>query len=155
MDTYIYYIVFAIHIILCLTIVGLVLLQQGKGADLGAAFSGGSNTIFGASGASSALVKITTVVAILFMISSVVLIKIHQNHTANFVASKSVLEGSVMEQTATSEGQTAEPAAGSAADATAAATNATAADATATGATKAPAGAGDPAPAPAPVEAAK
>jgi preprotein translocase subunit SecG len=106
MSTYIYYIAFAVHIILCLTVVGLVLLQQGKGADLGAAFSGGSNTIFGASGASSVLVKVTTVVAILFMISSVVLIKIHQNHAANFVATQSVLEGSVMEQSAAASATT-------------------------------------------------
>jgi len=48
----------------------LVLLQQGKGADAGATFGGGSNTLFGAGGADTFLTKATTVLAFLFMSTS-------------------------------------------------------------------------------------
>lgn len=50
-----------------------MLLQQGKGADAGATFGGGGNTVFGAAGADNFLTKFTTVVACFFMLSSVVL----------------------------------------------------------------------------------
>ena len=62
-----------VHIAVCIFLVLLVLLQQGKGADLGATFGGGGNTLFGASGADTLLTKVTTSVAILFMITSVTL----------------------------------------------------------------------------------
>jgi preprotein translocase subunit SecG len=67
--------VFVFHIILCLLLVGLVLLQQGKGADIGAAFGGGSNTLFGAVGANAVMVKITTAIAVLFMATSIYLVR--------------------------------------------------------------------------------
>jgi preprotein translocase subunit SecG len=52
----------------------IVLLQTGKGADIGAAFGGGaSNTLFGTSGASTFLSKATTVAAIVFMLTSLAL----------------------------------------------------------------------------------
>ncbi|GEM_PF-3803693 len=69
-----FFVYLGIHIILCVTLVGLVLLQQGRGADLGAAFSGASNTIFGAGGADRLIVRLTTIVAILFMVSTIVLV---------------------------------------------------------------------------------
>ncbi len=63
-----------IHIIVCLFMVGLVLLQHGKGADMGATFGGGSSqTVFGSEGPVSLLNKITTGAAIVFMVTSVVL----------------------------------------------------------------------------------
>ncbi len=62
-----------IHVVTCIILVLLVLLQQGKGADAGAAFGGGSQTLFGASGADNLLTKITTGCAALFMITSVLL----------------------------------------------------------------------------------
>lgn len=77
----IFYIVLTIHIILCLTLIGLVLIQQGKGADLGAAFgSGGSNSFFGASGATAFITKLTTGIAISFMITSLLLINLYTAH---------------------------------------------------------------------------
>ena len=55
----------------CVALIALVLLQQGKGAEIGAAFgSGASSTVFGSPGASSFLFKITVAVGALFFISS-------------------------------------------------------------------------------------
>ena len=63
-----------IHVIVCVALIMIVLLQTGKGADIGAAFGGGgSNTLFGTSGASTFLSKATTVAAIVFMITSLTL----------------------------------------------------------------------------------
>ena len=66
-------VVTAIHILVCLVLIGIVLLQQGRGADMGAAFGGGSNTLFGASGADTLLTKVTTITAMLFMVTSFIL----------------------------------------------------------------------------------
>jgi preprotein translocase subunit SecG len=63
-----------LHVAVCIALIMIVLLQTGKGADMGAAFGGGgSNTLFGASGASTFLGKMTTVAAIVFMLTSVTL----------------------------------------------------------------------------------
>jgi preprotein translocase subunit SecG len=62
-----------IHIFACLFLITVVLLQSGKGAELGAAFGGSSQTIFGSRGAATFLNKLTTIVAIVFMITSLVL----------------------------------------------------------------------------------
>ena len=60
-----------IHVIVCVALIMIVLLQTGKGADIGAAFGGGgSNTLFGTTGASTFLSKATTVAAIIFMVTS-------------------------------------------------------------------------------------
>jgi len=60
-------IVVVVHVIVAIVIVGLVLLQQGKGADAGASFgAGASQTVFGASGSGNFLVRATTVAATLF-----------------------------------------------------------------------------------------
>ena len=61
----------AIHIIICIILIMAVLLQSGKAADLAGAFGGaGSQTVFGARGAATILSKVTTVSAVLFMITS-------------------------------------------------------------------------------------
>ena len=60
-----------IHVIVCIALIMIVLLQTGKGADMGAAFGGGSSqTLFGSTGASTFLSKATTGAAIIFMITS-------------------------------------------------------------------------------------
>ena len=60
-----------IHVIVSLIIIGLVLLQAGKGADIGSAFGGsGSQAVFGSMGTPTVLGKITTVVAVIFMVTS-------------------------------------------------------------------------------------
>ncbi len=63
--------VVVLHVIVCLAIIGLVLLQAGKGADIGSAFGGGgSQAVFGSMGTPTVLGKATSVVAILFLITS-------------------------------------------------------------------------------------
>jgi preprotein translocase subunit SecG len=63
-----------VHILVCVALIMIVLLQTGKGADMGAAFGGGaSQTLFGSTGASTFLSKATTVAAIVFMLTSLVL----------------------------------------------------------------------------------
>ena len=60
-----------LHILVSLLIIGLVLLQAGKGADIGSAFgSGGSQAVFGSMSTPTVLGKLTTAVAIVFMITS-------------------------------------------------------------------------------------
>jgi len=63
-----------IHILVCLLLIGIVLLQGGKGAEVGATFgAGASQTIFGASGGQTFLGKMTTGAAIIFMLTSLAL----------------------------------------------------------------------------------
>lgn len=65
-------IVLFVHLILALSLIGLVLVQHGKGADAGAAFgSGASGTVFGSQGSGNFLTRTTTVIALLFAITSV------------------------------------------------------------------------------------
>ena len=64
-------IVWAVHIVASLAVVGLVLLQHGKGADMGAAFGGGSSgSLFGASGSANFLSRATGVVVTVFFLTS-------------------------------------------------------------------------------------
>jgi preprotein translocase subunit SecG len=66
------YLLVVIHIIVCLFLIGVVLLQQGKSADLAGAFGGqGSQTAFGPRGAANLLTKLTTWGAIIFMVVSI------------------------------------------------------------------------------------
>ncbi len=65
--------VLIIHILVCFFLISIVLLQSGKGAELGAAFGGSSQTLFGSRGAATFLNKLTTIVAVVFMISSLIL----------------------------------------------------------------------------------
>ena len=63
-----------IHVVVCIALIMIVLLQTGKGADMGAAFGGGSSqTLFGSTGASTFLSKATTGAAIVFMLTSLIL----------------------------------------------------------------------------------
>jgi preprotein translocase subunit SecG len=96
-----FYLVLTIHVILCFLIIGLVLLQQGKGAQVGAILSGSSNTLFGAAGATTTLAKLTTWFAIAFFVSSVLLIKIYGSDAGSIsrgaaVPAANQLEGSVL-----------------------------------------------------------
>ena len=60
-----------LHVVVSLIIIGLVLLQAGKGADIGSAFGGaGSQAVFGSMSTPTVLGKLTTVVAVLFMVTS-------------------------------------------------------------------------------------
>lgn len=62
-----------VHIIVSIGLILVVLLQTGKGADMGAVFGGSSSTVFGSSGAGNFLTRLTTGMAIVFMITSITL----------------------------------------------------------------------------------
>jgi preprotein translocase subunit SecG len=67
-------IVLIIHVVVAAALIGLVLLQQGKGADMGAAFgSGASQTVFGSRGSGNFLTRSTAVLATTFFVTSLVL----------------------------------------------------------------------------------
>ena len=67
-------IIIIVHVMAAIAIVGLVLLQQGKGADAGASFgAGASQTVFGASGSGNFLVRATTITAVVFFVTSLTL----------------------------------------------------------------------------------
>ena len=79
-----------IHVIVCLFLICVVLLQQGKSADLAGAFGGqGSQTAFGPRGAANLLTRLTTWSAVIFMLTSIAL-TIAMSHST---ASRSVLSG--------------------------------------------------------------
>jgi preprotein translocase subunit SecG len=62
--------IIVIHIIVCVALILIVLLQTGKGASIGAAFGGSTQTVFGATGSAGFFEKLTTAVAIIFMLTS-------------------------------------------------------------------------------------
>jgi len=69
--TFLYYLTIFVHVVVCLFLIVVVLLQSGKGSDIAAAFSGqGSQTAFGPRGAATALSRATTWSAIIFMVTS-------------------------------------------------------------------------------------
>jgi preprotein translocase subunit SecG len=77
-----YQVIIVVHILLGLSIIGLILMQQGKGADAGATFGGGaSGSVFGAQGAASFLSRTTAILAALFFSTSLGLAWINGNKT--------------------------------------------------------------------------
>lgn len=89
MDSYL----LIIHIVLAFLIISLVLLQHGKGAEVGASFgSGASNTIFGSKGSGSFLAKATIILALLFAISSISLTKLSGTYSKSDVIDVESLE---------------------------------------------------------------
>lgn len=71
------------HVLAALAIIGLILIQQGKGADMGASFgAGASQTLFGGRGSGNALTRATAIVATLFFITSFTLALVAKNHAA-------------------------------------------------------------------------
>jgi preprotein translocase subunit SecG len=69
-----YYVVVGLHVIACLFLIGVVLLQQGKNQDLASAFGGGgTQTAFGPRGSANVLSRATTILAAVFMVTSLAL----------------------------------------------------------------------------------
>ncbi|MEZ7832305.1 MAG: preprotein translocase subunit SecG [Gammaproteobacteria bacterium] len=94
-------IVVVVHVIVAIGIVGLVLLQQGKGADAGASFGAGSSqTVFGASGTGNFLVRSTTVGATIFFITSLSLAVFAKNQSSLGGAANSPLANEALLQEA-------------------------------------------------------
>jgi preprotein translocase subunit SecG len=72
-----------VHILSCIFLILVVLLQTGKGADMGAVFGGSSSTVFGSSGAGTFLTRLTTATAVVFMLTSLSLTYFSsQSHSA-------------------------------------------------------------------------
>ena len=99
-------ILITLHVVICIALILIVLLQTGKGADMGAAFGGGSSqTLFGSTGASTFLTKATTVAAVIFMLTSLTLAYMSVNRSA---------KSSIMNEVQAPIEQQAAPAAGTA-----------------------------------------
>ncbi|OGP13182.1 MAG: preprotein translocase subunit SecG [Deltaproteobacteria bacterium RIFCSPLOWO2_02_FULL_50_16] len=82
-----------VHYIICVVLIILVLLQAGKGASIGATFGGGSSqTLFGARGAATFLTKVTTVLALAFLCTSIWLAQISRDKTIGSVLDKVPVE---------------------------------------------------------------
>ena len=82
----------AVHMVIAVALIGLILIQRGKGADIGAAFgSGASQTVFGSQGSASFLTRATAVLATLFFVSSL---------TLGYIYSQQAVRKSVTEVTA-------------------------------------------------------
>lgn len=77
-----------IHVAVCLFLIVIVLLQHGKGADAGATFGGSSQSLFGTEGPVPLLNKITTTVAIVFMLTSVSLAYLSSSKSTGSVMSE-------------------------------------------------------------------
>jgi len=90
-----------LHYFLCTFLVIVILLQAGKGADIGAVFGGGSQTVFGSRGPATFLSKLTAVVALVFLVTSIWLAQISKTRSV----------ASVIDKTPVSEEQQAAPAA--------------------------------------------
>ena len=99
--------ILAVHVSLALMIIGLVLLQRGKGAEAGAGFgSGASGTVFGARGTSTLFSKLTAVFAALFFATSLLLAYLGTRSPGE---ATSVLERAVLATPAPAPGATAVP----------------------------------------------
>ena len=85
-----FYFVLVVHVIVCLALIFIVLIQQGRSADLAGAFGGqGSQTAFGPRAAANVLTRVTTWCAVIFMCTSIALVVLYQRSSG----SHSVLEG--------------------------------------------------------------
>ncbi len=87
-----------LHVLSCLLLIFIVLVQHGRGAGMGVTFGGSSETLFGSAGPTSFLHKLTTVVAIVFMITSLSLSLFKAVERP-----KSVMEGAPKQVETTSE----------------------------------------------------
>jgi preprotein translocase subunit SecG len=75
MQQILFYFVLTVHVIVCLFLIGVVLIQQGRSADLAGAFGGqGSQTAFGPRAAANLLTRLTTWSAVIFMCTSISLV---------------------------------------------------------------------------------
>lgn len=81
-------ILLTLHYIICFFLIVVILLQAGKGADIGAVFGGASQTVFGGRGPATLLSKITAGVAIAFLVTSIWLAHISKNRSASSVIDK-------------------------------------------------------------------
>jgi preprotein translocase subunit SecG len=90
---YLFSVILLVHIVSAVSVIGLVLVQHGKGADMGAAFgSGASGSLFGSTGSANFLSRTTAVLAALFFVTSLALAYVASNkpHTTGGVMQEAV-----------------------------------------------------------------
>ena len=92
-----------VHVTVCLFLIGIVLLQHGKGADIGATFGGSSQSLFGTEGPVPLLNKVTTFSAVVFMVTSVALAYLSTQSGSGSVMTEMSKEQAAQEQTQTVE----------------------------------------------------
>jgi len=80
-----YTVILAIHLFVCFLLIMAVLLQSGKGSSLGSAFGGGQGNVFGPGAPVNIMNRVTTIVAILFMVTSLTLAVISTQKTTGSV----------------------------------------------------------------------
>ena len=79
-----FYFVIVVHVTVCLFLIGVVLIQQGRSADLAGAFGGqGSQTAFGPRAAANVLTRLTTWSAVIFMCTSLALVVLYNRQTTS------------------------------------------------------------------------
>lgn len=82
-----------VHVVIALAIVGLIMLQQGKGAEMGASFGGGSSqTVFGPAGTGNFFSRLTAIMAAVFFATSVTLAVLSKERVDPFISEIPVLE---------------------------------------------------------------
>lgn len=81
-------ILLTVHYLICFFLIVVILLQVGKGADIGAVFGGASQTVFGGRGPTTFLSKITAVMAMAFLVTSITLAQISKTRSADTVIDK-------------------------------------------------------------------
>jgi len=77
----VYTLAVVVHVFVCFLMIAAILLQAGKGAEMGAAFGGSSQTVFGSRGPGTFLSKVTVVTAIIFMLTSLGLAVLSRERT--------------------------------------------------------------------------
>jgi preprotein translocase subunit SecG len=106
-----------LHVIVCIFLIAVVLLQRGKGAEMGAVFGGGaSSTVFGSRGAGNFLTKLTTGSAIVFMLTSLTLSYIATSESGERLFEDGVEEEAPLEDTLFDDLGTVAPEAGAEAE---------------------------------------
>jgi len=94
--------VVTLHVTVCILLILIVLLQSGKGAEMGVSLGGGaSQTLFGAAGPATILTKITTAIAIIFMVTSLTLAYIsgHQSESSVMKGNTAAVEQTQTQKT--------------------------------------------------------
>ena len=88
-----------LHILVSIALIAVVLLQSGKGAEMGASFgAGGSQSVFGAGGGSTFMSKMTTAAAIIFMLTSLTLAYLGKAGSSSIMSSKAATKAAPQKQ---------------------------------------------------------
>lgn len=96
--------IIVLHILVCIGLILIVLLQTGKGASMGAAFGGASQTLFGSAGPATFLGRLTTIAAVIFMLTSLSLAYISTHRQES-----KIIKGVVKEEGRQSTGEPVPP----------------------------------------------